>query len=226
MSRNLPDIGFIFDWDGVVVDSSAQHEKSWEELAIAEKQVLPEGHFKEGFGKKNDWIMKNVLKWTEDPEEIARLADEKERLYRKIVRETGLSPLPGVRAFIESFKAKGYRSSIGSSTPRANILAVLKITQLEGLFTDIVAAEDVTIGKPNPAVFIKAADNVGLPPEQCVVFEDSIGGIEAGLAAGSKVVGITTTNSAEILSAAGVDLVVDSFEEISVERMLALFKLI
>lgn len=223
MSQTNPEIGFIFDWDGVVVDSSAQHEESWELLAKQENQVLPEGHFKRGFGKKNDWIMANVLKWTDDPAEVERLAYEKERLYREIVKRTGLDPLPGVRSFIKEFQSRGYRASVGSSTPRGNILAVLKITGLEGLLIDIVAAEDVVIGKPNPAVFIKAASLVGLPPEKCVVFEDSLGGIEAGLASGAKVVGITTTNAADILEASGAHLVVDSFNEVSVERMLALF---
>ncbi|MCH6255748.1 HAD family phosphatase [Puniceicoccaceae bacterium K14] len=222
--KSAAEIGFIFDWDGVVVDSSKQHEESWELLAKQENQVLPTGHFKKGFGKKNEWIMRNVLQWTDQTAEISRLGEEKERLYRDIVRKTGLDPLPGVKQFIEEFQSQGYRAAVGSSTPKANILAVLEITGLNGLLADIVAAEDVEIGKPNPAVFIKAAKLVGLPPEKCVVFEDSLGGIEAGLASGAKVVGVTTTNPEEILRDAGVGLVVDSFEEISVERMLALFE--
>ena len=77
----------IFDWDGVVIDSSAQHEKSWELLAAETGRSLPTGHFKKGFGKKNQVIIQEILGWSYDPEEIRRLGDRKEELYRELVRQ-------------------------------------------------------------------------------------------------------------------------------------------
>ena len=76
-------IGAIFDWDGVIIDSSAFHEKSWELLAREEKLDLPEDHFKKGFGRKNQYIIPNILKWTDDTDEVERLGDRKEALYRE-----------------------------------------------------------------------------------------------------------------------------------------------
>lgn len=220
MSR---EIGFIFDWDGVVVDSSRQHERSWDDLAAAEGLELFEGHFKLGFGKKNEFIIPNILEWTEDADEIARLSDLKEEFYRKIVRESGLKPLPGVRAFLEELQAKNLPRVIGSSTPRKNIEAVLEITELIGFFDEIVAAADVDRGKPDPEVFLKAAAKIQVKPEDCVVFEDSVSGIEAGKAAGMKVVALATTNSLEELRDTGVALVVESFEELDLPRLYKLF---
>ena len=85
----------IFDWDGVVIDSSAQHEKSWDLLAAETGKSLPAGHFKKGFGKKNQVIIQGVLGWSRDPEEIEGLGDRKEELYRELVRQGGVTILPG-----------------------------------------------------------------------------------------------------------------------------------
>lgn len=216
------DIGFIFDWDGVVVDSSRQHAESWDVVSEEEGLPLFEGHFKQGFGKRNEVIIPEILKWAEHPDEVARLAFKKEETYRRIVRESGLEPLPGVRAILDSLVANGKRRVVGSSTPRANIDAVLEIIQLDGIFEGVVAAEDVSRGKPDPEVFLKAAALIGLPPERCIVFEDSITGVEAGLAAGMKVVGLSTTNSIEALSKAGVAIAVNSFEELTLKKLTQL----
>lgn len=213
------ELGFIFDWDGVVVDSSRQHAKSWDVLSADEGLPLFDGHFKLGFGKRNEYIIPKVLKWSEDPAEIRRLADKKEALYRSIVRETGLAPLPGVRAFVESLEKRGLGRVVGSSTPRANIDAVMEIIGLAGRFQGVVAAEDVARGKPDPEVFLKAAALIGKDPKSCIVFEDSFGGIEAGKAAGMTVVGLATTHPLQALREAGVALAVESFEELSIELL-------
>lgn len=223
MVQSIAEIGFVFDWDGVIVDSSKQHEKSWERLSEAEGLQLFEGHFKQGFGKKNSYIIPNILKWTVDPAEITRLGDLKELYYREIVEETGLAPLPGVRRFLDSLKAAGCRACVGSSTPRENIDAVLQLIGLDDYFDNVVAAADVDQGKPHPEVFLKAAAKIERPPELCVVFEDSLSGIEAGLAGGMKVVALATTNPVEELQDTGVSMVARSFEEITLDRIRALF---
>ena len=215
-----PEVGFIFDWDGVVVDSSAQHEESWERLAAQEGLPLFEGHFKIGFGKRNQLIIPEILKWTRDAKEITRLGDQKEVHYREIIRETGIEPLPGVRAFLEMLVREEIPYAVGSSTPRENILAVMSGAGIEGFFDKIVAAGDVQKGKPDPEVFLKAAKLINMPPEHCVVFEDSISGVEAGLAGGMTVIGLTTTNSREMMERSGASLVKESFEEMSLGEIL------
>ncbi len=215
-----PEVGFIFDWDGVVVDSSAQHEESWERLAAQEGLPLFEGHFKLGFGKRNQLIIPEILKWTRDAKEIARLGDEKEKHYREIIRETGIEPLPGVRSFLEMLVREKIPFAVGSSTPRENIVAVMSGAGIEGFFDKIVAAGDVEKGKPDPEVFLKAADLISMSPEHCVVFEDSISGVEAGLAGGMTVIGLTTTNSRETMERSGASLVKESFNEMSLSEIL------
>lgn len=212
-------LGVIFDWDGVVIDSSRQHEESWELLAEEEGLPLFDGHFKIGFGKRNELIIRTILEWASDPEEIARLGDRKEVLYREIIQRDGIALQPGVGEFVKSLQEKNVPYAIGSSTPRENIESVLNYMNREDWFRHIVAAADVEKGKPDPEVFLKAAEKLEVAPERCVVFEDSLSGIEAGKAGGMKVVALTTTNSREILEKSPADLIVDSFNEVTIDRL-------
>ena len=88
------DWGALFDWDGVIIDSSSHHEESWERLAREEARTLPPDHFKKGFGRKNEFIIPKLLGWAHDPAEIRRISLRKEALYRDVVAERGLSALP------------------------------------------------------------------------------------------------------------------------------------
>lgn len=208
-------VGVLFDWDGVIIDSSRQHEESWERLATEERKPLPPDHFKTGFGKKNEWIIPTLLKWTDDLGEVRRISLRKEALYREIVVERGLAALPGVHEFLERLRAARVPTCIGSSTHRENITTILGVLGFEGLFGGMVTSEDVTHGKPHPDVFLKAAAKTARLPERCVVFEDAFAGIEAGRAGGMKVVGVATTHSADELIAK-VDRVVLRLDELTV----------
>lgn len=222
MSVTVANLGVLFDWDGVVIDSSAQHERSWERLAEEEGKPLPSDHFVRGFGKKNEVIIPGILGWTEDVQEVHRLSLRKEALYREVIVETGIEPLPGVHDLLASLKAAGVPACVGSSTHRLNIDTILEVMGFTGLFADIVTAEDVNEGKPHPDVFLKAAAKIGRLPENCVVFEDALAGIEAGKSAGSKVVGVATTHDADTLEPL-VDKVVHRLDELTVDGLLELF---
>jgi HAD superfamily hydrolase (TIGR01509 family) len=214
----------IFDWDGVIVDSSAAHERSWELLAAEEGLPLFEGHFKRGFGRKNEVIIPQILHWADatDAAEISRLGNRKEALYREIVAATGLEPLPGARALLEGLKRAGIPRAVGSSSHRANIDLSIRLLGLDGLFDGIVTSENVGKGKPDPEVFLKAAASVGCAPGRGVVFEDAIAGVEAGLAGGFRVIGVATTNPAAALAAAGATRVVERLTEVSAEDVRAM----
>lgn len=197
----------IFDWDGVIIDSHDQHKRSWDLLAEEEGRELPENFFKQSFGMRNQSIIPQFFSdWTDtsDEAQVMRLADRKEHLYRELVRADGIEPLAGVRDLLASLKAAGIPCSVGSSTPRANIDAIMEVIGLADHFAAITAAEDVTRGKPAPDVFLKAAEKVGATPQTSVVFEDAHVGIEAGLAAGMKVIAVATTHPLESLSDATV----------------------
>jgi beta-phosphoglucomutase family hydrolase len=213
-------IGAIFDWDGVVIDSSTHHEESWERLAKETGYQLPPGHFKKGFGMKNEFIIPNLLQWTTDPAEIERLSLRKEALYREIVLEWGLKPLAGVVNWLNQLREAGVPCAIGSSTHRLNIETGLASIGLKDRFQAIITAEDVSHGKPDPEVFLKAADRLSMRPERCVVFEDALVGIEAAHRGGMKAVAVATTNSIDRLKDA--DLAVHQLDELSIDRLAKL----
>jgi len=204
----------LFDWDGVVIDSKSQHERSWNRMAATYDLPLPEGHFLKGFGKRNEEIIPDILGWSTTAEETQKWADLKEEMYRELIREDGIEPLDGVREFVARLIKCGIRRSIASSTPRANIQCSLEITGLAPHFEAMTGAEDVSNGKPAPDVFFQAAEKVGADPTKCIVLEDSFSGIEAGKNAGAFVIGIATTNPIESLTMA--DWAVHSLHEIEV----------
>jgi beta-phosphoglucomutase family hydrolase len=208
--------GAIFDWDGVIINSAEHHERSWERLSSETGRPLFEGHFKAGFGMKNEVIIPNLLKWTVDLEEIQRLSLRKEAIYREVVVERGIVALPGVENWLRSLRAAGIPCVIGSSTHRENILATLGVLGLESYFDAIVSAEDVKHGKPDPEVFLTAAKKIGVERAQGVVFEDAFVGIKAAHAAGMRVAAVTTTNPREALASAKADWVVDRLDELAI----------
>ncbi|MDR2862955.1 MAG: HAD family phosphatase [Puniceicoccales bacterium] len=225
MSASTP-FAAIFDWDGVIVDSSAAHERSWEMLALEEGRSLPGDHFKRGFGRKNEYIIPHILNWAaeDDTAGIARLGARKEALYREIVAATSLEPLPGVRALLEGLKREGIPCVVGSSTHRENIDLSIRLLDLGGFFSGIVSSENVKRGKPAPDVFLQAAESAGCAPGRGVVFEDSLAGIEAGLAGGFKVIAVATTNTEAVLARTGATLVVHRLTAVTPATLQALIQ--
>ena len=213
--------GVIFDWDGVIIDSSEFHEKSWEKLAAEEKLQLPPGHFKKGFGMKNELIIPSILKWSCNRSEISRLADRKESLYREMLAEKGLEPLPGVKELLSVLRDLNIPCAVGSSTPRLNLDAAMRHLKLEDYFSAVVSGDDVREGKPDPKVFILAAERIGCKPEHCVVIEDAPVGIAAAHYGCMKVVGVATTHPAYALNEA--DIVVPSLKELNFTKFKELF---
>jgi beta-phosphoglucomutase family hydrolase len=215
----LSGIGAIFDWDGVIVDSSAQHEQAWEGLATEVGLALPADHFERGFGLKNERIIPDILGWTRDEGEIRRLSLRKEALYRVALRERGIALLPGVASFLAVLRRSGIPCAVGSSSHRENIEVALELLELDA-FEAVVTAEDVSAGKPDPEVFLLAAGRIGVPPGRCVVFEDVPAGIEAAHRGGMKAVAVTTTHPAAALTRA--DLVVDRLDGLSPDSLQVL----
>jgi beta-phosphoglucomutase family hydrolase len=213
--------GAIFDWDGVVIDSSERHEESWHCLAAELGKALPEGFFKQSFGMKNQFTIPNILGWSDDPVEIQQIAYRKEVLYRELVGAHGLEPLPGVREWLGVLAEADVPCAVGSSTPRANIDFALGLIDLAQFFSGIVSAEDVVEGKPHPDVFLKAAAKIGRVPQRCVVFEDAHVGVQAARAGGMRVVAVATTNPPSAMTAA--DRVVERLDELTIDGLDAWF---
>lgn len=209
--------GVIFDWDGVIIDSSRQHEKSWQQLAGEEKHSLAKDFFLRSFGMKNENIIPNLLGWTSDPAEVRRLSLRKEEIYREILCRDAVKPLPGVLHLLESLSADAIPCAIASSTPLANIECVIDRLGIRRHFRAMVTGEDVTRGKPDPEVFLLAAQKLELPPSKCVVIEDAHVGVEAARNAGMKVLAVATTHPAATL--ADANMVVNWLSEVTAESL-------
>jgi beta-phosphoglucomutase family hydrolase len=179
----------LWDLDGTLVDSEEYHWKAWRDTMTAEGASITYEQFRETFGQRNDAI---IPRWIPDatPERIAVIGDAKEAAYRRMLREGGLVPLPGVTECVHRLHEHGWLQAVASSAPRENIRVVLEVTELERYFDACVAAEDVRNGKPDPEVFLTAASRLGVPAARCIVVEDAPAGIEAARRAGMRSIGV------------------------------------
>jgi len=156
-----------------------------EGIAITREQFLA------SFGQRNDSIISRWLGAASNPERIRRIENAKEELYRHLVRRDGVSPMPGVASWLQRLHSEGWLQAIASSAPRANVEAVLETLGAAHFFQDIVSAEDVHRGKPDPEVYLKAAARVGASPATCIVVEDAVAGIEGARNAGMRSIGVS-----------------------------------
>jgi len=180
----------LWDLDGTLVDSEEYHWLAWRDTMAAEGFTLRYDQFLATFGQRNDSILPKWLGPDTSAERMRQVGDEKEELYRRLVRERGLSALPGAQDWVERLHREGWKQAVASSAPRANIEVVLEVIGMSDDFEALVSAEDVTAGKPDPQVFLTAASRLGAPPNRCVVVEDAIPGVEAARRAGMRCIGV------------------------------------
>ncbi len=206
----------LWDLDGTLVDSEESHWLSWRDTLAAEGVSVTYEQFLDSFGQKNDRILRGWLGADADPTRIQRIGDAKEEEYRRLARERGLTPLPGAREWAERLHERGWKQAIASSAPRANVEVMLGVLGLSGDFDAIVSAEDVTAGKPDPQVFLKAAERVGVPPHRCIVVEDAAAGVEAARRAGMRSIGVSRTAvlDADVFVRSLADLADDTFDRL------------
>jgi beta-phosphoglucomutase len=181
----------LWDMDGTLVDSEEFHWLSWRDTMAAEGIPITRDQFVVTFGQRNDSILPRWLGADATADRIQRVGDAKEELYRRLVRESGLAPLPGAAEWLRRLQQEDWRQAVASSAPRANLDVVLEVIGLRACFQAIVSAEDVTAGKPDPQVFLTAASRLLVPPSQCVVVEDAAAGVEAARRAGMRCIGVS-----------------------------------
>ena len=192
--------GFLFDLDGVIVDTAVFHFQAWRRLAQKLGGDFTEEQNEQLKGVSRVDSLKKIIEWTGatvSDEEFQTLMVEKNKWYLELVQ--GLGPqdaLPGALDFLQTAYDQGLKIALGSASKNAPmILEKLGITPL---FTAIIDGNNVVNGKPHPEVFLKGAEALGLEPSECVVFEDSIAGVQAAKTGGMSSVGI---GNAETLQA-------------------------
>lgn len=203
---------FLFDMDGVLVDNCRYHVLSWLELAKSHGGHITEAQVVEWMGAPASYYLERMFGGALDPERIAELASEKERLYREIYRPC-LAPRQGLVAFLAAAERAGIACAVTTGGSPENVDFVLDGLGIRRFFACTVDSSQYRRGKPAPDCYLQTAEKVGASPEDCVVFEDAVNGIEAAKSAGMRVVAIVGTNPRGTLAAAGPDLVVDSFDE-------------
>ena len=209
----------IFDMDGVIVDNHRYHLRSW--LSFFERNGIhmTEAEYKEKVnGRVMHTILPALLNRPLSAEEIRTLGDQKEAEYRELYRPD-IQPTPGLVDFLRELQQKDVPRAIATSAPPSNVDFTLEHTQLRSYFPVIVDDTMVTTGKPDPEVYLKSAEQLGMPTDRCIVFEDAILGIQAGKSAGMSVVALATTHTRDELEATEADYIVEDFKGLTVAAL-------
>jgi HAD superfamily hydrolase (TIGR01509 family) len=212
---------FVFDMDGVIVDTNPYHKITLRQFAEKYGYTLSEEELiKKIYGRTNKEWIPNLFGRAMSSEEVSRFGEEKEQLFRDLY-EKDIVEVAGLTTFLDQAMQLNIQMAIGTSAPRSNVDFVLNHTGIEKFFPVILDESHVTHGKPNPEIYINCAAALNFPPAQVIVFEDSLSGVAAGLAAGCHVVGIATTHTSEEL---GTKVTMKDFTELSpaeiIERLL------
>ena len=214
----------LFDMDGVLVDNTDFHINAWLQFAQQHGRPLTKDQYLENInGRVSADAMAYALQRPVLSAELILLTEEKESIYRDLYRPH-LQPAPGLLAFLDALKAEHVRLAVGTSAPVSNVLFTLDGLPLRPYFDAIVDASMIRRGKPDPEIYLTAAERVGVLPDQCVVFEDAFAGIEAGLRAGMKVVAVATTHTRDELADMGASLIIDDFNGLTVAAVRALIQ--
>jgi beta-phosphoglucomutase len=211
----------IFDMDGTLIDNNPYHLKAWKDLfeKYNRPQVTDELYNEKLSGRPGMAIMREFFsEFSED--EMQQLFDEKSRLYREAYAPY-LKPINGLERFLIELKNAGYQTALATSAAVVNIDFVMSLLPVRQFFDVMIDGPHVSQPKPHPQIFLKAAQDLGISPENCVVFEDSLSGVKAANAAGMKVVGITTTHTADELHP--VDLTIADYTGLTEQKLTALF---
>ncbi|MDR1226762.1 MAG: beta-phosphoglucomutase family hydrolase [Prevotellaceae bacterium] len=214
--------GVIFDMDGTLVDNMRYHMEATALFFKKHGVEMTMDEFLQRFnGKTNNDIFRAIFGQDIAQEKVDAYSDEKEALYRKLYAPH-LRFAEGLESIIRQLYADGVPMAVGSSACDQNIDFVLNGLDARKYFKAVVNSSQITKGKPDPEVFLKAAAAIGMKPECCVVCEDALAGIAAGRAAGARVVAVASVMPREELQHA--DLVVDSFSELSVSKIVQLLQ--
>jgi len=209
----------IFDLDGVIVDTAVYHYRAWRRLANTMGFDFSEEQNEELKGISRVESLKIILGWggvSKSESEMEELATLKNKWYVAMIEEmTPSEILPGAKEFLIAVKERNYLIALGSASKNSEM--ILRQIDLTSYFDALIDGNKVTKSKPDPEVFLAGAKALGVKPEECVVFEDAIAGVQAAKAGKMKAVGI---GKKEVLKEA--DLVIEGLVEMTIEKLQTL----
>ena len=183
----------LFDFDGVIVDTEPIYDEFWNEASVRYNLGIDDFAYKIK-GSTLTTILNTYFK--DFPEDVVQQVKNESIAYESAM---DLPPMPGSIEFLEMLHSNGVRMAIVTSSDESKIKRAFQLLNIESLFETIVCADRITKGKPDPMCYLLAASDLGVSPEDCLVFEDSYYGIQSGTDAGMRVIGLSTTNPAETL---------------------------
>ncbi|MDF3820884.1 HAD family phosphatase [Leptospira sp. 96542] len=211
MSVNQTIIAYIFDMDGVVVNNHKYHFQAWIEFSKKYKFALDETIYRNQFNGKTNADLFRMIFGSIANEKILEYSLEKENTYQRLY-ESEIKPHTGLIDFLSFLKSQQFKIALGTSAPTTNVNFTLDKLGLRQYFDAIVDGSQVTKGKPDPEVYSLCCQKIGVSPNQCLVFEDSLAGLESGKNAGCSVVGVATSHTKEELSGHAHQIIYDFTE--------------
>ena len=206
----------IFDLDGVIVDTAVYHYKAWKRLAheLGFDFTEEDNERLKGVSRMRSLeIILELGKVQKTEAEKEELAARKNTWYVEMInRMTPDEVLPGAKEFLQACINAGIKTALGSASK--NSMTILEKTGITHFFNAVIDGNKVSKPKPDPEVFLKGAEELGVLPAHCVVFEDAIAGVEAAINGGMKVVGI---GSPQVLTKA--NLVVSGLDKMTIEKL-------
>ena len=206
----------LFDLDGVIVDTAVYHFQAWRRLANELGFDFTEHQNEQLKGISRMESLDLILKWGNvilAEEEKIDWATRKNAWYLELVMQmTPSEVLSGVPAFLKQLRANDIKIALGSASKNSRL--ILKKINMLAYFDAIIDGNNITKGKPDPQVFLLAAETVNCKPTDCVVFEDAIAGVQAGKAGGMKVIGVGDESTLH-----EADFVIKGFDEMTIDRL-------
>jgi beta-phosphoglucomutase family hydrolase len=214
----------IFDMDGVLVDTNPFHVQKWEALLTEysipfDRKELP----RQVLGPANDPTLRHFFGERITAEDRQRLSEELEARFRRAFAPHA-KPLAGVERLIAECREQGVLLALASAAMSKNVNFILDALKLRPYFRAVLTNDEITQSKPSPEIFLKTAGKLGLPPAACVALEDSFAGVEAAKRASMKCVAVASTFPApELRARTQADLVVQTLEELNLQKLRQLF---
>lgn len=212
----------IFDMDGVICHTNPYHSLAFKSF-FGKRNLFPseEEFAQHMYGKSNSYILKHFLNREIVGQEFLELEFEKESLFREIYANH-IVTIPNYLPFLNSLKEAGFKTGVATSAPRANLDLIMGHLGFEKDMESIMASENVSQHKPHPEVYLASAQNLGVSPNKCLVFEDSFSGVLAALNAGMRVVGVLSSHSKEELPPCNA--YINDYTEVNIETVLNILK--
>jgi HAD superfamily hydrolase (TIGR01509 family) len=199
----------LFDMDGTLSDTDPIHMVAWQQTFHAHSIIVDDEIYHERIvGRVNPQIVRDFLPQL-DEGEVERVVEEKEEAFKKFA--TKLEPLPGLSKILEWRVAQGLKTALVTNATNHTVPFSLQALGLEDYFQVRVLADEVPAGKPDPRHYGAALDRLGIQADEAIAFEDSPSGVLSARGGGIVTVGMTTTQSSELLKASGATLTVPDF---------------